>query len=144
MTPYRRRRAEFSGWWAVWKTRARSMIDIPCQSDPATESSLEVCYQEDEMPVNPNVSSVDHPLDNATHLTQNIEKEEEVLPIDFPPPALRPGQLTVIEADESEEEEDDFESESNDDNEDEFEFCSGESESEDEEEDKEEDEEEEE
>lgn len=141
MTPYPYRRPEFSGWWAVWKTKARSTIDIAYQSesDPPTESSLEGCYQEDEMPVPPNVSSANHLFDDPTHMARNVEEVDEILPVDLPPPPPRSGQLAIIEAVEEEEEEveedeeEDFES-SEDDNEDELEFCSSDSESDDEQE----------
>lgn len=128
MTPYPYRRADERGWWAVWKTKARSTIDIAYRSDDiTTESSLEGCYQEDEMPVPPVVSSDSHPMDEMPVPPLGLEI---VLPVDLPPPSPSEDEIPIIEGDAEEDDEvtegeEDWMSE--DETEEELEFCSSDS-----------------
>lgn len=96
MTPYPHRNPAGVGWWAVWKTKARSTIDISYESSTATnESSLEGCYQEDEMPDPANISS-DEPIDILTN--RNVDEFEDVLSVDLPIAPPQPGRLALVEA----------------------------------------------
>lgn len=122
MTPYPYRLASGQGWWAVWKTKARSVIDIKYEATSATNSSsLEGCYQEDEMPEMPNVDQSNDPPADAEPHTPNVGVFEEVLPVDLPPPPPPPGQLALMEVEYNSEEDDigsESDSESDDDDDD--------------------------
>ncbi|KAL6586843.1 hypothetical protein OROMI_001831 [Orobanche minor] len=111
MTSYPHRRREFNGWWAVWKTKARSTFNIPYEV--TADSSLDDCYQEEEMPQPANVTSDEHPHDDSFWDENPPQESEEVLQFDEPNK-------------EQEDDEDDYELRSDDDEEeyeDELEFC---------------------
>lgn len=61
MTPYPSKRPSERGWWATWKCKARSHIEIDYTPVRASEneSSLAECYQEDEMPELPSITEQD-------------------------------------------------------------------------------------